>query len=435
MSSVFNRARNAWNRWNSRKPTASLEKPAIDEPIDVSITPVGPIIHRGSLSEKTRQSIGAFKRASDVPHTLIRTRSHNIDKICEQEKCNNDEELPRITIIVDAHGGELIKTYKSNSHLTGLGSPFTNKIRIFSFAAELGVCNFSKNGYLGNDYMLNKNNAVSYAYYILNNYLDRLCNSTYLAIKFILSSAEKDYSNYLSMMKKENFTETTIKETLEEYPDFFNHLDAAMYSAEEQKHIRTYVPVNDKIYDFRDKVFDRYAAIVHSDKEISFENFTFNNKDSLKKLTLEFMDPNAAAARALIEDEALLAELSGTGPVADKAFAIPDDLNVEAQSIIDKIDSFSTIDNDGVSIKTIRLSDIYEICQAWGFKTINIIDYSCRSIVDAYDDDPNAVAIKEAEKGLKSTINRSCGGGTKRRSRRQTKKRMHNRRRSKNRRR
>jgi len=339
--------------------------------------------------------------------------------------------LPRITIIINAHGGELIKTYKPNSNLTGLGLPFTNKIRIFSFAAELGLCNFNTNSYLGDNYMLNKETVVSYAYYVLNNHLERLCNSTYLAIKFILSSAEKDYSNYLSSMTKEKFNETDLKAILVNYPEFFNDLDAAIHSAQEQKHIRTYVPVNDKIYDFRDKVFNRYAAIVHSDKEISFENFTFNNKDSLKKLTLEFMDPNAASARALIEDEALLTELSGAGPVADKTFAIPDDVNAEARAIIEKIDSFPTIDNDGVSINTIRLTDIYEICQAWGFKTINIIDYSCRAIIDAYDDDPTVVAIKEAEKALKPTINRSCGGGTKRRRR----TRRRNRKQSKNRRR
>jgi hypothetical protein len=279
--------------------------------------------------------------------------------------------------------------------------------------------------------MINNETAVSYAYYVLNNYLGLLCKSTYLAIKFILSSAEKDYSKYLSSMKKENITETTAKETLEEYPEFFNDLDAAIQSAQEQKHIRTYVPVNDKIYDFRDKVFNRYAAIVHSDKELSFENFTFNNKDSLKKLTLEFMDPSAASVRAFIEDEALLAELSGAGPVATKAFVIPPNVNEKARAIIDKIDSFTTINNDGVSIKKIRLTDIYEICQAWGFNTINIIDYSCRAITDADDDDPTVVAIKEAEESLKTTINRSCGGGTKRRgrTRRRIRKQSKNRRR------
>jgi hypothetical protein len=297
----------------------------------------------------------------------------------------------RITFMISAHGTELLD-YRIDK--TGL------IVRVFSLAGELGICTVRGNGSFSRD---------DYFEYVKNEMAKSSPeDSTYQVIKILQNAKREEYKedvrrNFESVEEQiEDAQEDLIKlttrldkegkriikdendewienEEISEQKDFIRELESilqkikqASTSTQKEEHIRTYEPVINKFYNFREEIeyekgkeeghlVSRFIKVVHYDGQA--ENSEY-----------ELLDLKESGRVEALFSDGLDQEL---------------------------LEKYKTQN----AHTKISLDIIITIAKKLGFTIINIIDLSCR-MTDG--DDANIPSIKEEEE--KTAISSLAGG-------------------------
>jgi len=323
------------------------------------------------------------KQESKTP--LSRQLSYDINKILTNKKGNNPcEKYPRITIVINAHGRERPNFLIPKSA--------NMQCRVFSIAGKLGTCGF----------LPQTEESDKLAYFSMikeffsNTLIKHFNNSTYLIIKYYLYKLENSYLNKLIKKKPEDFLflydpnaeGDKEQQRKEHFENVKKAIDMAIEATEKNEHVRTYAPVINKFYEFvdegDDKFLDKYAMIIHSDIELQDkgfgETYKLSNKDDLINMAEQIHYADAKAKETSLE---LIEKYSK-----------------------DRVD-------EKLKIKYLTLLELLNILYSYGYKMVNIIDFSCRSYNERLGPEIIAEAEKLEQEG-KSSINRLCGGKSKR---------------------
>jgi len=341
------------------------------------------------MQEDSLRSIGptlSLEEFINEPE-IKRQQSYKYSDILESKNLCQDENKPRITIFMFAHGNDLPK-----QDLVGvIGRGEYPKVRIFSEAGKLGILGFCNSINYRRLTLLGRT-LSGYFNLLLKQYFN---DSSYLTIKYILSDLQRDY---LSVLKKGFEHESVLSENSEltekekiDIEEKKEHMKKAIEVSEQEKHFRTYVPTFNKLYSFVEpkgssSLQKKFMKIVHID-----------SVDSFHESNIDFVD---------------LKELFGFIESLNK----PAEFKRKTREII-----FANIkdrlykDGDKIKISFLYLKNIIAICKIMGFKTINIIDFSCRHVDDPINEDELREIIAKEERVTKEQINPYCGGMKKKR--------------------
>lgn len=268
------------------------------------------------------------------PNPLLRHDSIGED---ETELLPEDK---RITLLVNCHGLELL-----NNALPETGV----KVRVFSQAGKLGICSVANAGIIGEFAELLKANFAD----VLQEY----DNSTYKMLKDMLKTNIKNYGAIVDMHMSD-LLEQLKQETAQKSPDAkvtTQRLIAlskdviktkrAIASVRQEEHIRNYVPVVDKEYDFEDRPDENQICVLHHDllKDTKFSKYK-KNIDALNQ-NIAGLDFAKSETVNTLFNKAVAEQMSGT---------------------------------------KVYLGQILPLLEALGFTVVNIVDYSCRSVEDEY---------------------------------------------------
>jgi hypothetical protein len=319
--------------------------------------------------------------------------------LVRQPTLTHDNPIPgkRITFMISAHGTELLDYVIDKEGVN---------VRIFSLAGELGVCSVRGSESFNRD---------EYFEYVKKELAKTTSDtSTYQVIKILQNAKREEYKrdvrkNIESLKKryeKAQIDLANLKTTLEregrhiikddddewienkeiheqrqfllKMESILEEIKRALKSTQKEQHIRTYEPVINKFYNFREEIeykegeeeghlASRFIKVVHYDgdaEDKQYESLDLKDSDQVNSL---FSDG---------KDEELL-----------KKYKTQNESNV------------------------ISLDIIIDIAKKMGFTIINIIDLSCRI---TSGDDSYIPEIKAVEK---ETAISSLAGGKKRKTR------------------
>lgn len=268
------------------------------------------------------------------PNPLLRH-----DSIGEDETTLSLEDK-RITLLVNCHGLELL-----NNPLPETGL----KVRVFSQAGKLGICSVANVGIIGEFAEVLQANFAE----ILQEYN----NSTYEMLKDMLKTNIKNYGALVDMHMTD-LLEQLKQEKAQKSPDakITAHrmmtlskdvikTKRAIASVRREEHIRNYVPVVDKEYDFDDSPDENQICVLHHDPLTSTTLGKYKKK-------IDVLNQNIAAL---------------------------DFTNIETvRTLFNEAVASQIVDNK------IYLGQILPLFEALGFTVVNIVDYTCRSVEDEY---------------------------------------------------
>jgi hypothetical protein len=294
------------------------------------------------------------------------TETYEPNPLLRHDSIGEDEteislEDKRITLLVNCHGLELL-----NNPLPETGL----KVRVFSQAGKLGICSVANVGLIGEFAQLLKANFAE----ILQEY----DNSTYKMLKDMLKTNIKNYGVIVDMHMKD-LLEQLKQETAQKSPDARTtahrmmtlskdviKTKKAIASVRREEHIRNYVPVVDKEYDFGDRPDEYQICVLHHDPLTSTTFGKYKKK-------IDVLNQNIAALD------------------------------------FSKMETIRTLFNEAVASQfvdsKVYLGQMLPLLEALGFTVVNIVDYTCRSVEEEYTS-----LIKEVEAVERSIpINRRFG--------------------------
>uniref|UniRef100_A0A6C0ASR3 Uncharacterized protein n=1 Tax=viral metagenome TaxID=1070528 RepID=A0A6C0ASR3_9ZZZZ len=285
-----------------------------------------------------------------------------------EETSELTEEDKRITVLVNCHGRELI-----DQPLLDLGVT----VRVFSQAGKLGVCS-----------CVVRKDINDFSHILKENFDDVLHeeyeNSTYKMLKDILSSQIKNYGvlvdghlrNLATKMREEMKDDSTSasrsKEkilSLQKIRKDMLDTKKAQSSIRCEKHIRTYVPVVEKVYDFS-------------------ENYSASESEPEHRICVIHHDPLTKTTMKKYKDK--LSELNSH--IHNLDFTSPNDVKRLFGERVAK--QFS----EGI----IHLNEMLMLLKSLGFNIINIVDYSCRTVEG---DERRIDEIEEMERSVRIAKN------------------------------
>ena len=333
-----------------------------------------------------------------------------------------DKEYKKITLFVNVHGTEYIKSPLQKSEKM--------EIRIFSFINEIDVCNYAS--YKQPNIVLSKLNDA---------FMNKINTSSYETIRTVFEEDIRPivYANtYIA-----NEDKRVVKN--ENWKKFKNEVDTF-------KNIKTYKPIHDKSYGIKNEKehSHRDITVVTSDtKKTYFKDKNILNLSDLASYILTYLDDEHALKDKFVGDKIRKIHMDiirflGYKNIHShnekkfkefkhelkkwqeytKAVKLNDELRLQGDQQI--IKHFKLFKELGGKLLRIHLSTLLALFELEGFDIINIVDGSCRAVKNGSITEEEKKTINKKEQDIVVNVNKRSGTKKKKKKSQKKKSRKKN---------